>query len=73
VLTFVILLRAWILWALLLGQGVLIASYFTGIGWERWSAQPDGLEIMMAILAVSGVVGLVGEWFWRNYFDREDA
>lgn len=62
------LLRAYVIWGLLIGQLVLYAVAWHDIG---IISHPWGLERMVGILAVSGLVGLVGEWLWRSRYDPD--
>lgn len=66
-----ILLRAYVVWALLIGQGVLIAMWATGLGW-RLIDSPAGAEWIVGIVAASGVAGLAGEWAWNRWRERGD-
>lgn len=61
------LLRAYILWALLIGQGVWIALAFLYPSiFKALSA-----EMLFGIIGASGLVGMVGEWLWRNVVMRD--
>jgi hypothetical protein len=56
------LTRAYIIWSLLIGQGVLIATMFVA---------PDAIkaltvEAIVAVMVVSGFVGLAVEWLWHD-------
>ena len=64
------LIYAWFMWSLLIGQAVIFAVFFwdKGLIDNAW-----GAEIMLSILAVSGLVGLVGEWFWHRWQDQRQS
>ena len=67
--TALILLNAYIIWALLIGQGVLIAMWLTGVG-RGLVDSPTGAEAIMGIIAASGFAGLLAEWAWNAWRDR---
>lgn len=58
-----VMLRGYVIWALLIGQGVVIALFLID---RRTIDNPWGAEIVIAIIAVSGLVGLAGETWWRS-------
>ena len=62
-----VLLRAFVLWALLIGQAVVIGVALIRIDLID---HPYGAEVIAAILVLSGVVGLMAEAIWRRYRGR---
>lgn len=70
-LTTLILLRAYVLWALLIGQAVIIGLVFVPATGDFFRTSPESWWVMLVILAASGAVGLAGEWLWRTW--REPA
>lgn len=61
------LLRAYILWALLIGQAVWIAiAFLYPSTFKALSA-----EMLFGIIGVSGLAGMVGECLWRDVVRRD--
>lgn len=65
-LTAFIVLRAYVLWAGLIGQAVIIGLFYLPATGDFIRSSPHSWWVMLVILAASGVVGLVGEWLWRT-------
>lgn len=60
------LVRALVLWALLIGQAVIILAWGTGWGWRHIDS-PYGADVVIAILILSGLAGCLGEWIWKTH------
>jgi len=65
-----VVLRAYFLWALLLGQAALIGSWLTGWGWIMLTQSANPAAAILGVLAASGLIGLVVDWLWLSRFGR---
>lgn len=65
-LQWLIVARAHVLWALFLGQGVVILSHLTGIGWLALTQGETAHWRIVGLFIVSGLVGILAEGQYRR-------
>lgn len=59
------LIRAFALWGLLLGQAAVILLYLNPETTWMVSDNPDAWRVIAICVLVGGVSGYIAEWLWR--------